>query len=53
MKKSRKMSASPFTDKVAVLHDGILCGYGSHSELMKRENGIYREMFNIQASKYA
>lgn len=49
---SHRLSSSRFTDNVAVFADGVLAEYGNHNELMKIENGIYRDMFNTQAQYY-
>ena len=50
---SHRLSSTRFTDKIAVFSDGMLCEYGDHSELMRVENGIYRNMFEMQAQYYA
>lgn len=49
---SHRLSSSRFTDNVAVFADGILAEYGNHNELMKIEDGIYRNMFTTQAQYY-
>lgn len=49
---SHRLSSTRFTDKVAVLENGILCEFGNHSELMKIEGGVYRNMFSMQQQYY-
>lgn len=49
---SHRLSSTRFTDNIAVLSNGTLIEYGSHEELMSIENGIYREMFNMQVQYY-
>lgn len=49
---SHRLSATRFTDKIAVFSDGELCEYGSHDELMRIENGVYKNMFEMQAQYY-
>ncbi len=49
---SHRLSSTRFTDKIAVLSDGVLREYGSHNELMELDDGLYREMFNMQAQYY-
>ncbi len=49
---SHRLSSTRFTDKIALFDDGIIKEYGSHSELISIENGIYRKMFETQAQYY-
>lgn len=49
---SHRLSSTRFTDKIAVLADGELIEYGKHSELMQIDNGIYKNMFDMQAQNY-
>lgn len=49
---SHRLSSTRFTDKIVVFSDGELCEYGSHNELMKIENGVYKNMFEMQAQYY-
>ena len=49
---SHRLASTKFTDKIAVFSDGMLCEYGNHKELMKINNGIYKEMFEMQAQYY-
>lgn len=50
---SHRLSSTRFTDKVAVFSDGYIAEYGSHSELMRIDNGIYRNMFEMQMHYYS
>lgn len=50
---SHRLSTTQFTDKIAVLQNGVLVEFGNHSDLMNVENGIYREMFSIQKENYS
>ena len=49
---SHRLSSARFTDKVAVFVEGKLSEYGNHDELMKLDNGVYRNMFVTQAQYY-
>ena len=49
---SHRLSTTQFADKIAVLQKGLLVEFGSHSDLMKIENGVYRKMFSIQKENY-
>ena len=49
---SHRLSSARFTDKVMVLSEGLICEYGSHDELMNIENGVYKNMFQMQAQYY-
>ena len=37
-------------DRILVLHHGQLTEQGSHDELVRREGGIYRTLYNLQAA---
>ena len=50
---SHRLSTTQFTDKIAVLQDGMLVEFGSHSDLINLENGVYKEMFSIQKGNYS
>jgi len=49
---SHRLSSTRFTDKIAVFSDGELCEYGTHKELITIQDGIYKEMFEMQAQYY-
>ena len=49
---SHRLSFARTSDKIAVLSGGVICEFGTHSELMEIENGVYRELFTAQAKYY-
>lgn len=49
---SHRLSSCKFCDHIAVFSDGKIAEYGTHSELVKKENGIYAKMFEAQAEYY-
>ena len=49
---SHRLSSTRFTDKIIVLSDGYLKEMGHHTELVRIENGIYKNMFEMQAQYY-
>ncbi len=49
---SHRLSSARTSDKIAVLANGELCEFGTHFELIQKENGMYRELFNAQAQYY-
>ena len=48
---SHRMSACRLCDKIAVFSDGNIIEYGNHEELLKK-NGLYKEMWTLQAKFY-
>lgn len=48
---SHRLSSTRFTNNTAVFIDGSIVEFGSHEELMKK-NGIYKNMFDMQAQYY-
>ena len=48
---SHRLSTTRFADRIYLFSDGTLRECGSHEELMQKE-GLYAEMFNMQAEKY-
>ncbi len=48
---SHRLSSAVLSDKIYVFGDGTVREQGTHKELMEK-NGIYAEMFNLQASSY-
>lgn len=48
---SHRLSSTRFCDRIAMFKSGEMVEYGSHEELMNR-NGIYAEIFEIQAQYY-
>lgn len=49
---SHRLSSCQFCDKIAVFSEGMVKEYGTHAQLVKKENGIYAEMFGAQAQYY-
>lgn len=49
---SHRLSATANVDRIYLIENGKVIESGTHSELMKIENGRYREMFTSQAEKY-
>ncbi len=48
---SHRLSSATTADRIIVLQNGQVLETGSHEELMRRD-GLYREMFTTQASRY-
>lgn len=48
---SHRLSSARFCDKIAVFSNGEILEYGNHKDLISR-NGIYTELFNMQAQFY-
>lgn len=48
---SHRLSSTKYADRIIVCDDGKITENGSHEELMK-EDGLYKEMFESQASLY-
>ena len=49
---SHRLSSTKFTDRIAVFSDGKLAEYGDHKKLMQISEGIYAQMFRMQAQYY-
>lgn len=49
---SHRLSSTRFTDKIAVFDQGHVAEYGSHRELMSRQEGLYASMYRMQAQYY-
>ena len=49
---SHRLSSCKFCDRIAVFSEGTIMEYGTHEELVNKENGIYAEMFAAQAQYY-
>lgn len=49
---SHRLSSTRLSDKIAVISDGELVEFGSHADLMKIDEGIYKNMFTEQAKYY-
>lgn len=50
---SHRMSSCRFCNQILVFDGGKIVQQGSHEELLKEEDGLYREMWNAQARYYA
>ena len=48
---SHRLSSTKFCDKILVLEDGSITGYGSHDELMG-SHPFYADLYNTQANYY-
>ncbi|MBN3490023.1 ABC transporter ATP-binding protein [Acholeplasma equirhinis] len=49
---SHRMSSSVFCDKVLVINNGEIEDYDKHTNLMKKTNSLYYELFTTQAKNY-
>ena len=49
---SHRLSSCKFCDHIAVFAEDHIKEYGTHDELVNKENGIYAEMFHAQAQYY-
>ena len=49
---SHRLASTRFTNNILVLSDGQIIEFGSHNELMKLDNGVYKTMFESQAKYY-
>lgn len=49
---SHRMSSSIFCDKILVLDGGRVADFASHEELMQKEGGLYRRLFETQAENF-
>jgi len=50
---SHRLGFSRKADQILVMKDGRIAETGSHEELMSLEDGLYRNMYNIQKSWYS
>lgn len=49
---SHRLSSTKFCDAIIVLNNGEIAEYGSHNELINKKNGLYKELFHMQAQYY-
>ena len=49
---SHRLAGCRLSDRILVIKEGKLAESGTHEELMKLGNGIYRKMFLLQAKGY-
>jgi ATP-binding cassette subfamily B protein/subfamily B ATP-binding cassette protein MsbA len=45
---AHRLSTVRNADKIVVLDDKSICEVGTHAELMKLENGLYRRLYSVQ-----
>jgi ATP-binding cassette subfamily B protein len=49
---SHRMSSTKFCDEIAVIDHGKIVEYGSHEDLLKIKDGLYKKMWDAQAQYY-
>lgn len=49
---SHRLSSCKFCDKIAVFSGDTITEYGTHNQLVAKEGGVYKEMFNAQSTYY-
>jgi len=49
---SHRLSSCKFCDHIAVFSEQTVKEYGTHEELVKKENGVYAGLFAVQAQYY-
>lgn len=49
---SHRLSSCRFCDDIAVFDSGEMVQYGSHSELLSDKDGLYSQLWNVQAQYY-
>ncbi len=49
---SHRLSSCKFCDRIAVFSGGTIAEMGTHDELVRKQDGIYAEMFKAQAQYY-
>lgn len=49
---AHRLSTIKKADRILVIEEGVIVEEGSHSELVKREGGIYRHFFELQAGGF-
>lgn len=50
---SHRLASCRLCDRILVFNDGSIIQEGSHSQLMSEKDGLYRQMFTLQAKQYA
>lgn len=45
---AQRISSAKDADKIIILKDGMISEMGTHEELLKNENGYYREIYELQ-----
>lgn len=49
---SHRLASAQFTDYIAVMKGGKIVEYGSFDELLAIEDGVFKELFELQSSYY-
>jgi ATP-binding cassette, subfamily B, bacterial len=49
---SHRLSSSRFSDHIVVFNRASIAEYGTHSELIHKQDGVYSKMFETQAQYY-
>ncbi|MFI7104129.1 ATP-binding cassette domain-containing protein [Streptomyces sp. NPDC050161] len=49
---THRLAATAKADRIHVLDQGLIVEHGTHTHLMDRAGGLYREMFQAQAAQY-
>ncbi len=49
---SHRLASTRFTDEIAVLSDGRIAEIGTFDDLVEKEHGIFKEMFEMQSAYY-
>ncbi|MDE7302642.1 MAG: ABC transporter ATP-binding protein/permease [Oscillospiraceae bacterium] len=49
---SHRLSSCKFCDHIAVFSEGTIKEFGTHDELLRKQDGLYSEMFKAQAQYY-
>ncbi|MGN7661466.1 MAG: ABC transporter ATP-binding protein [Anaplasma sp.] len=49
---AHRLSTIADVDKIVVLNNGVMQGVGTHSELMRDENGLYAKLVKLQLSNH-
>ncbi len=49
---SHRLSSCRFCDKIIVISDGCIAEQGGHEELLKRDGGLYKALWNSQSEYY-
>jgi len=50
---AHRLSTIKNADRIIVLEKGHIAEMGTHRELMKKENGIYRHLFELQSARHS
>lgn len=50
---SHRLGFARKADRIIVIDNGAICEYGSHDELMQKDGGLYKRMFDAQKTWYS